>query len=112
MNSLNSVLIEGNLEKDPVLISSESDIPVCSFTICSTRNYKRDDEFIEELSFFDIQCSGPLANICMRDCKKDSDIRVVGRLKQIRDLDDKNNSFSNIVIVAEHVELRPFFRII
>jgi single-strand DNA-binding protein len=37
MNNLNSVLIEGNLTRDPLLTSTSKGTPHCSLTIASNR---------------------------------------------------------------------------
>ena len=40
MNQLNSILVEGNLVKDPSTRTLPSGSQVCAFTLASNRNYK------------------------------------------------------------------------
>ena len=52
MNALNSILVEGNVVRDPVLKETPRGTPVCSFSIASNRSYKQDDDYEQETSFF------------------------------------------------------------
>jgi single-strand DNA-binding protein len=42
MNNLNSILIEGNLVRDPLLRSTPKGTQVCTFTLASNRFFKQD----------------------------------------------------------------------
>jgi single-strand DNA-binding protein len=106
MNSLNSVLIEGNLTHDPELTTTPKGTPVCTFSIGSNRYYKSDDEFQEEVSFFDVETWSRLAERCGDQLEKGRGVRVVGRLKQDKWNDKEGNPHSRVKIVAEHVEFR------
>lgn len=109
MNSLNSILMEGNLTKDPELKSTSKGTNVCTFTVASNRYYKKDDEQQQEVSFFPVEVWAGLADTCNQYLKKGRGVRVVGRIKQDRwkDQDDKNHE--RFKIVAEHVEFKPLF---
>ncbi len=43
MNNLNSILIEGNLVKDPELSYTPKGTAVCKFTVACNRAFKQDD---------------------------------------------------------------------
>jgi len=105
MNNLNSVLVEGNLVRDPMARSTPKGTPVCSFTIASNRFFKQEAGFEKETSFFNIETWGKLAEACGAKGCKGIGVRVVGRLKQDR-WESAGGSRSRIVIVAEHVEFR------
>jgi len=109
MNSLNSILMEGNLTKDPELKETAKGTKVCTFTVASNRYYKKDDEQQQEVSFFPVEVWAGLADSCNQYLKKGRGVRVVGRIKQDRwkDQDDKNHE--KFKIVAEHVEFKPLF---
>ena len=109
MNSLNSILMEGNLTKDPELKETGKGTKVCNFTVASNRYYKKDDEQKQEVSFFPVEVWAGLAESCNQYLKKGRGVRVVGRIKQDRwkDQDDKNHE--KFKIVAEHVEFKPLF---
>ncbi|RKX74453.1 MAG: single-stranded DNA-binding protein [Spirochaetes bacterium] len=110
MNSLNSVLIDGNLTRDPKLSETPKGIPVCTFNVASNRFIKREEGRENEVSFFDVEAWSKLAENCAEYLKKGRGVRVVGRLKQDRWTDTEGKSHSRIKIVAEHVEFKPQFK--
>ncbi len=106
MNSLNSILVEGNLTKDPVVTTTPKGTAMCNFTIASQRFYQADDERQKEVSFFDVETFGRLAERCGEELQKGRSVRAVGRLKQDRWEDSANVPHSRVKIVVEHVEFR------
>jgi len=111
MNNLNSILIEGTIVRDLELQKTPKGTSVCNFALASNRFYKTDaGGFEKEVSFFNVEVWGKLAEALPAKGKKGSGVRVVGRLKQNRwvGIDGKNKS--KISIVAEHVEFRPSFK--
>ena len=110
MNSLNSILIEGNLTKDPVLSRTPKGTSVCNLSVASNRYYKQDEDLQHEVSFFDVEVWAGLGETCAEYLKKGRGVRVVGRLKQDRWSDTEGNPRSRIKIVAEHVEFKPNFK--
>ena len=107
MNNLNSILIEGNLVRDPELSYTPKGTAVCKFSVGCNRSWKQDDEFQKEVSFFDVSTWARLAEVCGEYLKKGRGVRVVGRLKQDRWTDPDGKPHSRIFIVAEHVEFKP-----
>jgi len=110
MNNLNSILIEGNLVRDPLLRSTPKGTQVCTFTLASNRFYKQDSGLEKEVGFFDVESWARLAENCYSLGRKGRGVRVVGRLKQDRWNGQDGKSHSKISIVAEHVEFRPEFK--
>ncbi len=84
MNDLNSVLLEGNLTRDPESTVTKGWTTLCTFSIGVNRQYNIDDEKKEEVSFFEIETWGRLAENCFEYLSKGRGVRVVGRLKQFR----------------------------
>ena len=107
MNSLNSMLLEGNLVKDPVEKRTPQDTIICNFTIAVNRSYKKEDDYVKEVSYFDIEVWSTLADNCLKHLCKGRGVRVVGRLKQERWVDENETLHSRIKVVAEHVEFKP-----
>ena len=107
MNSLNSVLLEGNLTRDPELKYTPKGTAVCSFSIASNRYFKQEEEYQQEVSYFDVTSWSHLAEVCSEYLKKGRGVRVVGRLKQDRWNDPEGNGRSKVYVVAEHVEFKP-----
>lgn len=109
MNSLNSILIEGNLVRDPESKTLPSGNQVCSFAVASDRFYKQNDALEKEVSYFDVEAWSRLGQSCVDNLKKGRGVRVVGRLKQDRWVDGDGKTKSKVKIVAEHVEFKPVF---
>lgn len=109
MNDLNSVLIEGNLVRDPIGNHTPKGTEVSEFTVAVNRYYRNpsDDGWIEEVSYLDVVAFGLLAGRCNDLLVKGRKVRVVGRLKQDRWDDNEGNLRSRVKIVAEHVEFKP-----
>lgn len=107
MNNLNSVLLEGNLTRDPELRYTAKGTAVCRLSIACNRSYKQADQRQEEVSFFDVTTWSRLAEICAEYLVKGRGVRVVGRLKQDRWEDDAGQRRSKVQVVAEHVEFKP-----
>ena len=110
MNNLNSILIEGNLVRDPLLRSTPRGTQICTMCLASNRYYKQETGFEKEVSFFDVESWARLAEACYAKGLKGRGVRVVGRLKQDRWNDPDGKPRSRVSIVAEHVEFRPEFK--
>lgn len=107
MNNLNSILLEGNLVRDPELKQTPTGTSVGNFSIAVNRTYKRNDEVVDEVSFFPIETWGKLAETCNEYLSKGRGVRVVGRLKQDRWTDEEGKPQIRVKVVAEHVEFKP-----
>jgi single-strand DNA-binding protein len=110
MNNLNSVLIEGNMVRDPLIRSTPKGTQVCNFSIASNRFYRQDTNLEKETGFFEIEAWGKLAQACSSQGRKGRGVRVVGRLKQDRWTGNDGKTHNKIAIVAEHVEYRSDFK--
>ncbi|MDR1565944.1 MAG: single-stranded DNA-binding protein [Treponema sp.] len=109
-NNINSILIEGNLVRDPLYRATAKGTPICTFSLASNRFYKHDSQMEQEVSFFDVEAWSKLAENCYSLGRKGRGVRVVGRLKQDRWTGADGKAHSRISIVAEHVEFRPEFK--
>ena len=106
MNHLNSIILEGNLTKDGEL--KNTSFSVCSLSVAVNRSYKnKDGEWVDEVSFFDVDCFGTMADVAAKKAKKGRGLRVVGRLKQDRWADENGKTFSKVKVIAEHIEFKP-----
>jgi single-strand DNA-binding protein len=110
MNNLNSIIIEGNLTRDPELTNTPKGTPVCNFSVASNRFYKQDNERKKEVSFFNVETWARTAENCGEYLEKGRGVRVVGRLKQDRWLAKDGSNRERVKIVAEHVEFKPQFK--
>ena len=109
MNSLNQIILEGNVVRQPEMRGTANGFTVCSFPIAVGRKFKtQDGQFQDEVSYFDIDAFGQLAENCSKWAPKGRGVRVVGRLKQNRWKDEEGKSHSRIKVIAEHVEFKPY----
>ena len=108
MNQLNSIIIEGNVVRDAVLLEPSEGFKVCKLCIAVNRFYKnKNDQASEEVSFFDVECFGKSAEYCQKKAIKGRGVRVVGRLKQDSWKDNSGKSQSRVFVIAEHIEYKP-----
>lgn len=110
MNSLNSILLEGNLVRDPESGETPKGTQFCKFSIASNRYYKQEDVKVDEVSYFDVEVWAKLAENCHTNLEKGRGVRVVGRLKQDRWQDEEGKGKTRVKIVGEHVEFKPQFK--
>ena len=110
MNNLNSILIEGNMVRDPQYRTTPRGTPVCNFSLASNRFFRQENGYEKEVSFFDVETWAKLADTCNNMGRKGRGVRVVGRLKQDRWTGNDGKPRSRVSIVAEHVEFRPEFK--
>lgn len=108
MNSLNSVLVEGNLTADPVSRTAGTS-NVVSFTVAVNRSFKQGNEYKEEVSYIDIEAWGRTAEQCSANLSKGRGVRVIGRLKQDRWQDADGTKRAKVKIIGESVEFKPKF---
>ena len=107
MNSLNSVLIEGTVARDPSMAYTPKGTAVTSFSVASDRYYRSGDQMVHDTSFIDVEVWAKLAQRCAEELSKGRNVRIVGRLQQDRWTDTEGHPRSRHKIVAEHVEFRP-----
>jgi len=80
---LNTIIISGNLTRDPVLKYSQKGDPVLRFSIANNRNYKdKNEEWQTETSFFEVVAFGKTAEFSQDRLGKGMEVVVEGKLKQ------------------------------
>lgn len=108
MNHLNSLIIEGNIARQGELSEPAAGFKVCKFPVAVDRWYKnKEGNGVTEVSFFDVETYGHMAEVCAKQASKGRGVRVVGRLKQDRWKDSENKTQTKVYVVAEHVEYKP-----
>ncbi len=106
-NNLNSLILEGRLLENAELTETLEGSAICNFFVGVSRTYKgRTGNDVEEVSNFKVGCYGAMARSLAPQLTKDKEVRVVGRLKQHKWTDKDGKKWSEIVVVAEHVEIR------
>lgn len=107
MNTINSIILEGRLVRDPVLKVTPNGTEVCNFSLATNRYYMSNNEKVSETSFFDVETWADTARLCSTDGRKGRGVRVVGRLKQDRWKGSDGKNYSRIKVVADNVAFRP-----
>lgn len=110
MTDLNHVVLIGRLTRD--LGSDERDFGYlpngqarANVSIAVNRSKKQGDEWIDEVSYFEVAIFGKTAENLKPYLLKGKQIAVDGHLKQDRWKDQQGNNKSKISIVAENVQL-------
>jgi single-strand DNA-binding protein len=104
--SLNSVNIMGNLTRDPEMKYTPSGKAVCSLSIANNRIYSKNNEKVTEVSYFDVEVWGVVAENCSKYLLKGQGIIVEGRLRQDRwEKDGKTQS--RVRITANNIHFLP-----
>ena len=97
MRTLNSILLEGSLLGDPVLVLPPDEAPArCTFTLASDPDPAQ----------VPVVVYGRLAAFSHKHLVQGSTIRVVGRIAQDTEASASTGSFK-LCIVAEHIEVKP-----
>src|SRR3990170_2345716 len=105
MVNLNRVLLAGNLTRDPELKYMASGSPVCDMSIAVNRRWKgQDGQEKEEVSFFDVEALGRVAETSAQYLKKGRSVIIEGRLKQSRWETNEGQKRSKVIIQADSVQ--------
>lgn len=112
MTHLNSLIIEGWVAKKPKYVETSKDVKfdaqkILSFSILNEQTCKANGKFKKLVSHIDVEAFGSLAERLNGMIEKGREVRVVGRIKQKRWKDSCKINHSEIVVVAEHIELKP-----
>ena len=107
MNQLNSLIIEGNVVRAPELREPKDGFKVCTIPLAVNRFYRNaKGDGVNEVSFFDVETFGKMAEVCYKKCGKGRGLSVVGRLRQARWVKSDGHNTSKISIIAEHIEFK------
>ena len=104
MNDLNSVIIVGNLTKDIEVKYTQSGSAVGNISIASNRSKKQGDQWVDEVSYFDVVLFGKSAENLQQYLTKGKKVAVQGHLKQDRWNDQQGNNKSKISIISESIQ--------
>ena len=109
MNNINCLIVEGNITQNTEFKTTVHGYPFCRMPIAVNHYYKKanSDEYVDEVSYFDVETFGKLAETCAKFSQKGRGISVVGRIKQNRWKSDDGKNISRVTIIAEKVEFKP-----
>ncbi len=105
MPELNSVIIAGNLTKDPIYRKTNSGTPVANFSIASNRRYRDSkDEWQEDVCYVGVVAWNKLAESCRDKLKKGNACLVEGELQSRTFKTEKSDSKTIVEIKARRIQ--------
>ena len=98
MPELNSVIVAGNLTKDPVFRQTSNNTPVVNFHIAANRRYKdSSNQWQEDVCYVGIVAWNKLADSCRDRLKKGSAVLIDGEMQsRTFKTEDKNRTIVEI----------------
>lgn len=93
---INTLHITGNLTHDTVIKYMPNGTPVLQFSIANNRSYKKDDEWQQDTSFFNVVAYGQTAERWSEELGKGMEVLIEGRLSQ-RSYKNKDGVKVNVV---------------
>ena len=104
-SNINSVVITGNLTRDPELRNTPSGTAVCSLRVAVNSRRKEGDQWVDKPNYFDVTVWGAQGENCATYLSKGRPVAVQGRLDwrewEARDGSGKRQS---VEIIAETVQ--------
>jgi single-strand DNA-binding protein len=102
MSSVNSVVLLGNLTRDPELRYTGGGAAVCDLGLALNYTRGKGEERKEEVSFIDVTVFGKTAENAANYLKKGRQVIIEGRLQQDR-WEHEGKKMSKVKVVAERV---------
>ena len=104
MASYNRVVLVGNLTRDVELRFTPQGTAVTDIALAVNERVKRNDQWVEEVNFFDVTLWGRTAEVAGEYLSKGSSILIEGRLKLDR-WEQEGQKRSKIKIVGEKMQM-------
>jgi single-strand DNA-binding protein len=105
MPELNSVVIAGNLTKDPIYRQTTTGTPVVNFSIASNRRFKdKNEDWKEDVCYVGVVAWNRLAESCKDKLKKGYAVLVDGELQSRTFKSDDGSSRTIVEIKARRIQ--------
>jgi single-strand DNA-binding protein len=105
MPELNSVLIAGNLTKDPVIRQTRNGTPVANFSIASNRKFRNgENQWQEDVCYVGVVAWNRLAESCADKLRKGSAVLVEGELQSRTWQGEDGTPRSTVEIKARRIQ--------
>ena len=98
-----TVTVVGNVTRDPEIRYTAGGAAVASFGVAVSRRFKRDEQWEEQTSFFDVSVWREQAENIVESITKGARVIVTGRLEQRSWETDSGETRSKVEIVADEV---------
>ncbi len=104
MTDINKIFLIGRLVRDAEVKNLPSGTALCQFSIAVNRSYKKNNEWVNEVSYFECILWGQYGQKISEYLKKGKQVAIAGSLKQDR-WNDGGNTRSKVKIVCDAVQL-------
>ena len=105
MPELNSVIVAGNLTKDPVFRETSNNTPVVNFHIAANRRYKdSSNQWQEDVCYVGVVAWNKLADSCRDRLKKGSAVLIDGELQSRTFKTDDGRNRTIVEIKAKRIQ--------
>ena len=107
MSDTNSVILMGNLTRDPELRHTPSGVAVANIGLASNRKYKQGDDLKEDVCFIDVTVFGSTAVAVSEYLNKGRKVLVEGRLRFHSWEAEDGQKRSKVDVIANRVNFLP-----
>lgn len=104
MADVNSVVLVGRLTRDGELRMLPNGTAVCRLSIAVNRKVKKQDQWVDDASFFEVSLWGKQAEVLHKYLTKGRQVAVQGELRQDR-WESNGEKRSKVEIHANYVQL-------
>ena len=107
MSDTNTVILTGNLTRDPELRFTPKGVAVANVGLASNRKYRRGDDIKDEACFIDVTVFGSTAEAVAKHLGKGRKVLVEGRLRFHSWENEVGQRRSKLDVIAERVNFLP-----
>ena len=107
MSDTNTVILTGNLTREPELRYTPKGVAVANVGLASNRKYRQGDEIKDEACFVDVTAFGSTAEAVAKHLDKGRKVLVEGRLRYQTWESEGGQRRSKVDVIAERVEFLP-----
>ena len=107
MSDTNTLVLTGNLTRDPELRHTPNGVAVANIGLASNRMYRQGDELKEEVCFLDVSVFGATAVAVAEHLNKGRKVLVEGRLRYHSWETEDGQKRSKVDVVAQRVNFLP-----
>ncbi len=105
MPEINSVVIAGNLTKDPIIRETSNNTPVVNFHVAVNRRFKdSNNQWQEDVCYVGVVAWNRLAESCKNRLKKGNAVLIDGELQSRTFKADENKSRTIVEIKAKRIQ--------
>ena len=107
MSDTNSLIMTGNLTRNPEIRYTPKGVAIADFGLASNRRYGKGDDAREEVAFVDVTVFGTTAEAVAKHLQKGRKVLIEGRLRFHTWETELGQKRSKVDVVAERVNFLP-----